>query len=87
MLKALVNQKNIDFETIWTNKELKLGNKTIKFLTTPYLHWPETMSSYVKRTLYFLVAMFLEVTTTIKDFLMIWLGIFLMPLNTIMTIL
>lgn len=47
MLKSIVNKENIDFETVWTNKELKLGEKTIKFLTTPYLHWPETMSSYV----------------------------------------
>lgn len=47
MLKAITKRDNIDFETVWTNKSLKLGNKTIKFLTTPYLHWPETMSSYV----------------------------------------
>jgi len=47
MLKALTNTEEINFETIWTNKQLKLGDKTISFLTTPYLHWPETMSSYV----------------------------------------
>ena len=47
MLKALTNTEEINFETIWTNKQLTLGGKTITFLTTPYLHWPETMSSYV----------------------------------------
>ena len=47
MLKAITHKDNIDFETVWTNKSIELGNKTIKFLTTPYLHWPETMSSYV----------------------------------------
>ena len=47
MLKAITNNENIDFETVWTNKSLTLGDKTINFLTTPYLHWPETMSSYV----------------------------------------
>ena len=47
MLKALTNSEEINFETIWTNKQLSLGGKTITFLTTPYLHWPETMSSYV----------------------------------------
>lgn len=47
MLKALTNTEEINFETIWTNKQLCLGGKTITFLTTPYLHWPETMSSYV----------------------------------------
>ncbi len=47
MLKAITGSENINFETIWTNKQLILGGKTITFLTTPYLHWPETMSSYV----------------------------------------
>ena len=47
MLKALTNSEEINFETIWTNKQLILGEKNITFLTTPYLHWPETMSSYV----------------------------------------
>ncbi|WP_428023311.1 FprA family A-type flavoprotein [Arcobacter sp.] len=47
MLKAITRNENIDFETVWTNKSLTLGDKTIKFLTTPYLHWPETMSSYI----------------------------------------
>lgn len=47
MLKALTHTEEINMETIWTNKQLKLGTKTISFLTTPYLHWPETMSSYV----------------------------------------
>jgi len=47
MLKAITGSEEIFFETIWTNKQLILGGKTISFLTTPYLHWPETMSSYV----------------------------------------
>ena len=47
MLKAITDKDDIDFESVWTNKTLTLGSKTIKFLTTPYLHWPETMSSYV----------------------------------------
>ncbi|WP_419770952.1 MAG: FprA family A-type flavoprotein [Candidatus Marinarcus sp.] len=47
MLKAITKTETIDFETVWTNKSITLGNKTIQFLTTPYLHWPETMSSYV----------------------------------------
>lgn len=47
MLKAIVGSEEIEFESIWTNKEITLGDKTLKFLTTPYLHWPETMSSYL----------------------------------------
>lgn len=48
MLKAITGKDNIEFEKVWTNKELKLGNKTLVFLSTPNLHWPETMSSYLK---------------------------------------
>lgn len=47
MLKALTQNEDIDFETVWTNKSIRLGNKTIKFISTPFLHWPETMSSYI----------------------------------------
>jgi len=28
--------------------EISLGNKTLRFLQTPWLHWPETMSTYLK---------------------------------------
>ena len=47
MLKSIAKSEKMEFETVWTNKELKLGTKTIKFLSTPNLHWPETMSSYL----------------------------------------
>ena len=47
MLKSIAKRDNIEFETVWTNKELSLGGKTLKFLSTPNLHWPETMSSYL----------------------------------------
>ena len=48
MLKSIAKTDNMEFETVWTNKELKIGSKTIKFLSTPNLHWPETMSSYLE---------------------------------------
>ncbi|MBU1667399.1 FprA family A-type flavoprotein [bacterium] len=47
MLKSIGKRDSMEFETVWTNKELKLGSKTLKFLSTPNLHWPETMSSYL----------------------------------------
>jgi len=47
MLKAITGNDSMEFETVWTNKELIVGGKTIKFLSTPNLHWPETMSSYL----------------------------------------
>lgn len=48
MLKAITNKENMDFESVWTNKKLDLGDKTLSFLSTPNLHWPETMSSYLE---------------------------------------
>ncbi|MDH4945482.1 FprA family A-type flavoprotein [Sulfurimonas sp. C5] len=48
MLKSIAKTKDMEFETVWTNKKLTLGNKTITFLSTPNLHWPETMSSYLE---------------------------------------
>ncbi|MBN2782419.1 MAG: FprA family A-type flavoprotein [Campylobacterales bacterium] len=48
MLKSIAKTEDMEFETVWTNKKLSLGNKTITFLSTPNLHWPETMSSYLE---------------------------------------
>jgi len=47
MLKSIAQSGKMEFETVWTNKELKIGSKTLKFYSTPNLHWPETMSSYL----------------------------------------
>lgn len=47
MLKALVNE-NFDFRTVKGGETLSLGNKTLEFLNTPYLHWPETMMTYLQ---------------------------------------
>lgn len=46
MLKALL-KKDIEFETVNTGQSISLGDKTIEFLSTPFLHWPDTMSSYL----------------------------------------
>jgi flavorubredoxin len=46
MLKALVKSE-IEYEAVSTGKTISLGDKTITFLSTPFLHWPDTMSSYL----------------------------------------
>ncbi len=46
MLKALLKE-DVPFEIANTGKTISLGNKTIEFLSTPFLHWPDTMSSYL----------------------------------------
>ena len=46
MLKE-IEKKDIVFETAITGQTISLGDKTIEFLSTPFLHWPDTMSSYL----------------------------------------
>ncbi len=36
------------FKTVKTGDELSLGNKTLKFVEAPMLHWPDSMFTYVK---------------------------------------
>jgi len=47
MLIDLLDVKEEDFIEIKDGEELSLGNKTLKFLLTPWVHWPETMSTYL----------------------------------------
>ena len=35
------------FTAVQDGEELALGGKTLRFLHTPWVHWPETMSTYV----------------------------------------
>jgi len=46
MLKGLL-KNDTPFEVANTGKKISLGDKTIEFLSTPFLHWPDTMSSYL----------------------------------------
>ncbi len=32
----------------WTAKPFPMGDKTLEFIHTPWVHWPETMCSYLK---------------------------------------
>ncbi len=59
MAKVVTNEKCKGFEkdlllidddkfiTIKDGDTLSLGNKTLKFVFTPWVHWPETMSTYL----------------------------------------
>ncbi len=37
-----------NFRTVRTGNELKLGKKTLFFITVPMLHWPDSMATYIK---------------------------------------
>lgn len=49
--ELLIEHLNIPeekFIVVSDGEELDLGGKTLKFLLTPWVHWPETMSAYLK---------------------------------------
>ena len=48
-IKFLKKIANRDFEyiTIKENETISLGDKTLKFLSVPFLHWPDSIYSYV----------------------------------------
>jgi len=47
MLIDLMGISEDKFITVADGQELSLGNKTLKFIFTPWVHWPETMSTYL----------------------------------------
>lgn len=46
-LKKIVN-KDFKAHPITDGEELHLGKRTLKFITAPFLHWPDTIFTYVK---------------------------------------
>lgn len=42
MLKALLKQDEFNFTPVLTGDKVSLGDRTLSFLHTPYLHWPDT---------------------------------------------
>ncbi|MDD5579174.1 MAG: FprA family A-type flavoprotein [Methylobacter sp.] len=47
MLKALLKQDEFDFTPVITGDKVALGDRTLEFLHTPYLHWPDTQCTYL----------------------------------------
>jgi flavorubredoxin len=48
MLKALLKRDELNYETVLTNDRVSLGDRTLRFLHTPYLHWPDTQCAYLE---------------------------------------
>lgn len=46
-LKEIVN-KDFTALTVKDNETIKIGDKTLKFLIVPNLHWPDTMYTYIE---------------------------------------
>lgn len=50
---AHFHQENFPFEEVKTGFEVKIGKRTLKFIETPMIHWPDSMMTYIpeERTL------------------------------------
>ena len=48
MLIDLLGIRDDAFLTVEDGEQLSLGNKTLKFIYTPWVHWPETMVTYLQ---------------------------------------
>lgn len=46
MFESLMKE-DIPYDAVWGGKTIDLGGKTLEFISTPYLHWPETMSTFL----------------------------------------
>jgi flavorubredoxin len=47
MLMDLLDIEDEKFLVVEDGREISLGDKTLKFVYTPWVHWPETMSTYL----------------------------------------
>lgn len=47
MLKGLLKQEELDFTPVLTGDSVTLGDRSLYFLHTPYLHWPDTQCAYL----------------------------------------
>ena len=49
MLKGLIKDElTFDYRAVDTGDTVSLGDRTLRFLHTPYLHWPDTQCTYLE---------------------------------------
>lgn len=46
-MKEICN-RDFDFIEVTTGDSISLGNKTLKFISVPFLHWPDSMYTYLE---------------------------------------
>ncbi|MDT4288849.1 FprA family A-type flavoprotein [Methylomonas sp. MO1] len=46
MLKGLLKQDELSYTPVVTGDKVSLGDRSLEFLHTPYLHWPDTQCTY-----------------------------------------
>lgn len=48
MLKALLKRESLEFTPVDSGDLIDLGDRSLEFLHTPYLHWPDTQCTYLR---------------------------------------
>ncbi len=48
MLKGLLHGDRLDYTPVQTGDTVDLGDRTLRFLNTPYLHWPDTQCTFLE---------------------------------------
>ncbi|HHT27987.1 MAG TPA: FprA family A-type flavoprotein [Firmicutes bacterium] len=48
LLKEILNTEDFPAQTVRDGDSLDLGGKTLHFISAPYLHWPDSMFTYLK---------------------------------------
>lgn len=47
-LKEITNNRKFKYREVQDGDELELGGKTLQFIHAPFLHWPDTIYTYLK---------------------------------------
>lgn len=48
IIQEMLHIENEKFQVVADGEEISLGDKTLKFIFAPWVHWPDTMFTYVK---------------------------------------
>ncbi len=48
IIQEMLHIEDKKFQLVSDEEEISLGDKTLKFFITPWVHWPDTMFTYVK---------------------------------------
>ncbi len=46
-IKNITNRTDLDLHVVKEGEELDLGGKTLRFVPAPFLHWPDSMFTYL----------------------------------------
>lgn len=47
-LKNITNNPDVQYKVVKDGESLSLGNKTLRFINAPFLHWPDSMFTWVE---------------------------------------